>query len=185
MNFTRAGGILLHPTSLPGPYGVGDLGQSARNFINFLDAVKLRLWQVLPVNPTGYGNSPYQTLSAFAGNPLLISLDELVADQLLQPQDLQYESEFSQRRIKFQDVIPFHSEKLKLAYKNFVNGQAAFLNPAFDLFCHENTFWLEDYALFIALKEENELQLWTYWPPEIVRRDAQALQEARVRLFQK
>lgn len=185
MEFTRAGGILLHPTSLPGPYGIGDLGQSARNFINFLDATHLKLWQVLPVNPTGYGNSPYQTLSAFAGNPMLISLDELVNDQLLTKDDLHSEISWCKNKIKFQDVIPFHKEKLRLAYQNFIEGKAAFLSSAFDAFCHENKFWLEDYALFIALKEENDLKLWTFWLPEFVRRNADALQEARIRLFQK
>ncbi|MCA9735884.1 MAG: 4-alpha-glucanotransferase [Deferribacteres bacterium] len=182
MEFTRAGGILLHPTSLPGPYGIGDLGKCAQNFVEFLHNAKLGLWQVLPVNPTGYGNSPYQTLSAFAGNPLLISLDDLVSHGLLTKDDLHTTLEFSTDRIKYQDVMPFHAEKLHRAHENFRNGQAQHLKEAFERFCHENAFWLEDYALFIALKEAHDLQLWTYWSPELVKRDPLAISDWREKL---
>ncbi|KAA3616226.1 MAG: 4-alpha-glucanotransferase [Calditrichaeota bacterium] len=185
MEFTRAGGILLHPTSLPGPYGIGDLGQSARSFVDFLDQSKLRLWQVLPVNPTGYGNSPYQTLSAFAGNPMLISLDELITEGLLTEKDLSTDFQFTDRRIKFQDVIPFHNEKLRLAYKNFRNGSGRHLIPAFEDFCRDNEYWLQDYALFIALKEKHDLQLWTFWQPDLVKRDPVALEKYRHQLTEK
>ncbi|KAA3662677.1 MAG: 4-alpha-glucanotransferase [Calditrichaeota bacterium] len=185
MEFTRAGGILLHPTSLPGPYGCGDLGSSARKFVDFLHQTKLGLWQVLPVNPTGYGNSPYQTLSAFAGNPLLISLDELVQHGLLTHDDLKTNIKFPEDRIQFQDVIPFHAEKLRRSYQNFRNGCAQHLRDGFEKFCRDNAFWLEDYALFIALKEGHDLQLWTYWKPELVKREPEALSFWREKLAER
>src|SRR5262249_3397228 len=116
MSFPRASGILLHPTSLPGRFGVGDLGASAYEFVNFLEETGQSLWQILPLGPTGYGDSPYSCLSAFGGNPLLISLEALVADELLDQSDLDSAPEFPPSPpypIDYGRVIDFKSAMLK------------------------------------------------------------------------
>ena len=117
--FARSSGILLHPTSLPGNYGIGDLGDAAYNFVDWLEAHGQSIWQVLPLGPTSYGDSPYQTLSAFAGNPNLISLDYLVRDGLLWERDLIDVPPFPRNRVDFGWIIPYHNQKLALAHRNF------------------------------------------------------------------
>ena len=148
----RSSGILLHPTSLPGRYGIGDLGVGAYRFVDWLEAQGQSIWQVLPLGPTSYGDSPYQTLSAFAGNSNLISLDSLIEDGLLKKSDLADTPPFPKERVDYGWVIPYHNQKLALAYHNFSANSNLALNRAFSQFVGENQFWLEDFALFIALK---------------------------------
>ena len=175
----RSSGILLHPTSLPGPYGVGDLGSGAYHFVDWLEAQGQSIWQVLPLGPTSYGDSPYQTLSAFAGNSNLISLDVLVEAGLLQKSDLADTPPFPSDRVDYGWVIPYHNQKLALAYRSFSANSNPTLSRAFSHFVSENQFWLEDFALFIALKRQHKLRPWTDWERELRRRDASALAAAR------
>lgn len=175
----RSAGILLHPTSLPGRYGIGDLGAGAYRFVDWLAAQGQSIWQVLPLGPTSYGDSPYQTLSAFAGNSNLISLDRLVQDGLLDEGDLADAPPFPSNRVDFGWVIPYHNQKLKLAYYNFAANTEPALNQEFSQFASENQFWLEDFALFIALKRKHKLRPWTEWESELRRRESQALTAAR------
>src|SRR5512145_2166851 len=117
--FSRAGGVLLHPSSLPGPYGIGDLGPQAYGFVNWLASTGCKLWQVLPLGPTGYGDSPYQCFSAFAGNPYLISLDLLVEDELLTRDDLSEMPKFDEARVDFGLLIPWKLGLLRKAFSRF------------------------------------------------------------------
>ncbi len=182
MKFAREGGILLHPTSLPGRFGIGDLGEEAFAFIHFLAGAGMRLWQILPLGPTGYGNSPYQTLSAFAGNELLVNPDRLVQEGLLSKRDVEVSPPFPRGRVDFGRVIPFKMALLRRAYETFAAGRFAALRRRFETFCHEHAHWLEDYALFRAIKSEHNECLWTRWPKELVRREPGALQQAAARL---
>ena len=175
----RSSGILLHPTSLPGRYGIGDLGVGAYRFVDWLEAQGQSIWQVLPLGPTSYGDSPYQTLSAFAGNSNLISLDSLIEDGLLKKSDLADTPPFPKERVDYGWVIPYHNQKLALAYHNFRADPDPALNQAFSQFVGENQFWLEDFALFIALKRGHKLRPWTEWESELRRCDASALAAAR------
>ena len=143
----RSSGILLHPTSLPGKYGIGDLGAGAYRFVDWLEAQGQSIWQVLPLGPTSYGDSPYQTLSAFAGNSNLISFDRLVEDGLLNKGDLADTPPFPVDRVDYGWAIPFHNQKLALAYRNFAANPDPALAQAFRQFVSENRFWLEDFAL--------------------------------------
>ncbi len=175
----RSSGILLHPTSLPGRYGIGDLGAGAYSFVDWLEAQGQSIWQVLPLGPTSYGDSPYQTLSAFAGNSNLISLDRLIEDGLLDADDLADAPPFPGDRVDFGWVIPYHNQKLTFAYYNFAANPEPALNREFSQFVSENQFWLEDYALFIALKRKHKLRPWTEWQGELRRREPRALAAAR------
>ena len=178
----RNSGILLHPTSLPGPYGVGDLGAEAKRFVDFLVRAGQTLWQVLPLGPTGYGDSPYQCFSAFAGNPLLISLDGLVEDELLTPDDVRDPPPFPLDSADYGAVIPYRQALLARAAERFHDGASPALEPDFDAFCAAQASWLDDFALFMALKEEHDLTTWSTWPADLVARDALALEAARARL---
>ena len=175
MKFTRASGILLHPTSLPSPYGVGDLGQAAFEFVDFLHATGQSLWQVLPLGPTGYGDSPYQCFSAFAGNPLLISLDALVEEGWLTTNDLADVPRFSTERVAYGPVIEYKFAKLHRAHENFLRladeaAQADYLS-----FVKQHAHWLDDYALYRALKDEHGGAEWTKWEAYLRQREANAL----------
>ena len=154
MKFNRSGGILLHPTSLPGPYGIGDLGSQAYKFVDWLASTGCKLWQVLPLGPTGYGDSPYQCFSAFAGNPYLISFDGLIEDGLLTQNDFANMPDFNASCVDYGTLIPW---KLDLLLKAFLRFQSAFdaLHNEFDSFCADNASWLDDYALFMSIKEAN------------------------------
>ncbi len=185
MHFSRSGGILLHPTSLPGAHGIGSMGHSAVEFLHILLKSELKLWQVLPLGPTGYGNSPYQTLSAFAGNTLLISLNSLVEYGLLQPGDLEDAPDFEATRVEFGKVIPFYAAKLEQAWNNFSGTSHPQLHAEFDSFCHLNASWLEDYALFRALKDAHGGAAWTDWESELVHREQHALTVWRSKLAEK
>ncbi len=179
MALPRSSGILLHPTSLPGDYGIGDLGAGARQFVDWLAAHGQSIWQVLPLGPTSYGDSPYQTLSAFAGNSNLISLDRLVADGLLLPGDLADAPPFPRDRVEYGWIIPYHNQKLALAWRRFCADSDAALLRSFETFVAEHSFWLEDYALFVALKRAHSLRPWIEWESELSRCEPDALASAR------
>jgi 4-alpha-glucanotransferase len=174
----RSAGIILHPTSLPGPYGIGDLGPAAYQWVDTLVRAKQKWWQVLPLGPTGYGDSPYQCFSAFAGNPYLVSPEFLLRDGLLQPNDIG-EVNFPTDRVDFGPVIQFKVGILKQAWVNFQAGQAAYLRSDFDAFLSRYANWLADYALFMALKDAHGGASWLDWPIELVCRDPARLAVAR------
>jgi 4-alpha-glucanotransferase len=179
MAFERASGILLHPTSLPSPDGIGDLGPQAYRWIDFLAEAGCSLWQVLPLGPTGYGDSPYQCFSAFAGNPYLISPEALLADGLLIKKDLSDRPKFPIDRVDYGAVIPW---KLTLLDRAFAHFQAKATNPLrqdFAAFQSEAAHWLDDFALFMALKEAHHGAAWGEWPAPLRQREAQALAQAK------
>jgi len=176
----RASGLLLHVTSLPSPYGIGDLGSSAFLWVDRLHDAGQRWWQALPLGPTGYGNSPYQSLSSFAGNALLISPDYLVADGLLRAGDC--ESRFATNLADYEAVIPFKHRLIEKAWTYFQAGERRDLRHAYDDFCSKQSCWLEDYALFRALKAKYHGAYYLDWPPELVQRKPDALAGARRKL---
>src|SRR5215510_8937911 len=173
----RASGLLLHITSLPSPYGIGDLGSSAFLWVNRLHDAGQGWWQGLPLGPTGYGNSPYQSLSSFAGNGLLISPCCLMSDGLLQSSDC--ESHFASDVVDYDSVIPFKQRLLEKAWTKFKAGERKDLWPAYDEFCTTQANWLEDYALFRALKSKFEGAYYLEWPEELVQRRQDALVKAQ------
>jgi 4-alpha-glucanotransferase len=166
MKFNRSAGVLLHPTSLPGKFGIGDLGPSAFKFIDFLNETGCKLWQVLPLGPTGFGDSPYQNLSTFAGNPLLISPELLIQDGLLKITDLSGNEIFSTEKVDFGQLIPWKLSILELAYNNF-NKNRHNLGDEFEAFCDENFCWLDEYAIFMTLKELQGGGSWINWPESL------------------
>lgn len=174
---TRAAGLLLHPTSLPGPYGIGDLGPAAYDWVDALVKAKQRWWQMLPLGPTGYGDSPYQCFSAFAGNPYLISPELLQRDGLLTDGDLT-PPPFPADRVDFGPVIEYKLKLLNRAWENYQAGRAPGLRQLFSEFCRTEAAWLEDYALFMALKDAHGGQSWLEWPTELVLRDRVAMTQA-------
>jgi 4-alpha-glucanotransferase len=169
----------LHPTSLPGRFGVGDLGDEAYAFIDFLAASGQSLWQVLPLGPTGYGDSPYQCFSAFAGNGLLISPTRLIEDGLLSNDDLSAAPRSRPSRVDFGRVIVYKKTLLEKAYDNFKLLPQSALQADFARFRHENDWWLEDYALFRALKDAHGGVAWTDWEPRFAAREPDALGSVR------
>ncbi|MDQ2855336.1 MAG: 4-alpha-glucanotransferase [Acidobacteriota bacterium] len=179
MTFPRASGILLHPTSLPGRFGIGDLGAEAYRFADFLLASGQSLWQVLPLGPTGYGDSPYACYSAFAGNTLLISPERLVDAALLTTDDLADSPAFTGARVDFDRVHQFKDKILRTAFERFAATRNSDLRSDFESFCASQSSWLEDYALFRALKEVHGGRSWHEWDASFVRRDADALARAR------
>lgn len=181
----RSAGIILHPSSLPGPYGIGDLGPEAYRWVNFLADSGCSLWQVLPLGPTGYGDSPYQCFSASAGNPYLISPDALLAEKLLRPEDLASRPSFPEDRVDFGAVIPWKLGVLDQAFQYFQKLTASnALRKAYAEFHSANAAWLDDFALFMALKEAHGGQPWTTWEAPLRDRDPQALAQARQELDQ-
>ncbi len=177
----RLSGLLLHPTSLPGGHGIGDLGSEARAFVDFLVEAGQSLWQVLPLGPTGYGDSPYQSFSAFAGNPLLISLDTLVEDGLLRRKDLG-RPRLPEGEVDFAVVHANKDPLLNRAFENFEADADAGARASFARFRKEHERWLDDYALFMALKERNAGTAWNTWRTPIVVRDTATLERLRVEL---
>lgn len=175
----RTSGILLHPTSLPGPNGCGDLGPGAYHFVDWLASAGQSLWQVLPLMPIGPANSPYMSVSAFAGNPLLVDLDELVQRGWLAPITDQERSGFDDERIDFGRVVPFRLGKLRIAAETFLAKASAADKAAFAAYCTQEKSWLDDYALFMALDEHFAGRLWPDWDAPIARRDKKALDKAR------
>ena len=175
MPFPRASGLLLHPTSFPSQFGIGDLGQEAYKFVDFMAKSGQQLWQVLPLGPTGFGNSPYMCYSAMAGNPLLISLEQLQEQQLLQAKDLKLGMGFRSETIAYEQVIPIKLGLLRLAYQNFKSGAVPGLHQAFREFCQARSHWLEDFALFMALKDAHWGAAWNTWPKDIAQRQPAAM----------
>jgi len=174
----RRSGILLHPTSFPGPYGIGDLGEQAYVFLDWLAQGKQHLWQVLPLGPTGFGDSPYQCFSAFAGNPLLIDPEDLLHRGYLFRHDLAVPA-FPQERVDYGPVIQWKQTLLRKAFAGFEQTSP----PArFEAFREEEKAWLEDYALFMALKDAHGGQPWYAWEPALRDREPAALDSARGRL---
>lgn len=189
MNFPRASGILLHPTSLPGPFGIGDLGPAAYAFADFLHDSGQSLWQVLPLGPTGYGGSPYASYSAFAGNTLLIGPEQLVSEGLLGRSDLPSPSAISpfSEQVDFAQVETVKSALLRQSFERYKHAVrddsgSSDLRNDFEDFVRENSVWLEDYALFRALKDVREGRAWNEWEPELAQRRPAALARAREQL---
>jgi 4-alpha-glucanotransferase len=177
----RSSGVLLHPTSLPGPYGIGDLGDAAFEWIDALAHARQRWWQILPLGPTGYGDSPYQCFSAFAGNPYLISPERLMADGLLVREDVAG-VHFPAGRVDFGPVIEFKVRLLATAWARFQGGAGAHLRPEFEAFVAANAGWLDDFTLFMALKDANQGRSWQEWDAELRLRAKAPLAAASSRL---
>ena len=177
----RASGILLHVSSLPSRYGIGDLGPAALAWVDRLHEAGQSWWQALPLGPTGYGNSPYQSLSSFAGNELLISPERLIEEGLLRAADC--EPKFlPSSAIDYAAVIPFKRRIVEKAWSNFRTGAFGELQTAYKQFCSTHRHWLEDYALFRALKVRHNDAYYLEWPTELVRRFPAALEHARRQL---
>ena len=175
---TRSSGILLHPTSLPGRFGIGDFGPTAYAWIDQLVRARQKWWQILPLGPTGYGDSPYQCFSAFAGNPLLISPELLVKDGLLMPDDLSA-GPFRQDRVIFGRVVDWKKGLLTRAWANFQAKRDRVLHDAVEEFSGQRAQWLEDFSLFMALKEAHGGVSWLQWPEPIRLREPAAINDAR------
>lgn len=179
---SRVSGILLHPTSFPSRFGIGDLGPQAREFIDFLVETGQQLWQVLPLGPTGFGNSPYMCYSALAGNPLLISPERLRDSGLLSESDFADLPEFTHDRVQYDHVAPIKMGLLEKACENFKTRATAEHKQQFAAFCESKAYWLDDYALFMELKHANEGASWHTWEPAIAWRKPDALEQCRRRL---
>ncbi|MEW6234694.1 MAG: 4-alpha-glucanotransferase [Candidatus Omnitrophota bacterium] len=182
MIFERASGLLLHPTSLPGRYGIGDLGGSVYEFINFLHQSGQHYWQVLPLGHTGYGDSPYQSFSAFAGNPLLLSLELLRQKSWLTQNELDSLPSFPDDHVDYGAVIPAKLRLLQIAAKRFREKLSKSDRDNYHRFLEDNHWWLDDYALFIALKDRHKGAVWTQWPPELAHRNKEAIDHWNQRL---
>ncbi len=175
----RCAGVLLHPTSLPAPHGVGDLGPAARRFAEWLAEAGQAIWQVLPLAPTGYGDSPYQALSAFAGNPLLVSLEDLREEGWLSDADLAGAPDLPRGEVDYARVAPWKAGILTRAAERFAADAAPPLQADLDGFRAREAGWLNDFALFLALKERHGGVAWMEWDPPLARREPRALAAAR------
>lgn len=175
MSFPRSSGILLHPTSFPSHFGLGDLGPEAYRFIDFLVASRQKLWQILPLGAPGFGNSPYLAYSAMAGNPFLISPERLCDQGLLTDQDLQVTAEFPLDRAAFEDAEVLKLEVFRKAYSAFEKSADGELQQAFHSFCDAKSFWLDSYALFMAIKQAHNGAGWTAWEQGLVKREPDVL----------
>jgi 4-alpha-glucanotransferase len=173
----RASGVLLHPTSLPGAHGCGDVGPEARAFARWLRDAEQRWWQMLPVGPVGYGNSPYSAHSAFAGSPLLVSLDRLVEDGLLPRRTLADAPPFPSGRVDYAAARAWREQHLRTAFAAFAKRTSD--HGPFEVFCAENAAWLEDFALYTAIKRAHGERSWIDWEPALRARDPGALDRAR------
>ena len=174
----RCAGILLHPTSLPGPFGIGDIGSGARAFVDFLAEAGQSLWQVLPLGPTGYGDSPYASFSAFAGNPLLIDLERLAEEGDLERAELDAAPSFPTGTVDYGAVIPWKRGLVARAAARFRRSARGRRRDAFERFCAENADWLEDFALFMAIKDHHGGAPWDTWDWALASRQPEALREA-------
>ncbi len=177
----RSAGILLHPTSLPGPYGIGDLGPASYEWVDVLARAGQTWWQILPLGPTGFGDSPYQCPSAFAGNPYLLSPELLSRDGLLKGNEAHVPN-FPAHVVEYGNVIKYKLDLLRSAWENFRGGAAPALKGALEEFATREASWLDDYALFMALKDAHQGADWQRWPEELVLRKPEALEAARKRL---
>lgn len=174
----------MHPTSLPGDFGIGDLGLEALRLVDFLAESQQRYWQILPLGPTGYGDSPYQCFSAFAGNTLMISPELLAEDGLVTADDLAAKPEFPAHKVDFGAVLAWKNQLLAKAYAGFHRSTSVDLRGKFERFSQENEFWLDDYALFRSIKTMHGERPWYEWNSELKLRDPAAISAARERLFQ-
>jgi len=172
---SRSSGILMHISSLPGKFGIGDLGKSAFNFVDFLADTGTKYWQVLPLNPTGYGNSPYQGLSAFAGNSLFIDPYQLAELRLLEAEDISTSPGFPSQQVNFSKVIRYKGRLLKKAFSAFYVNKKSPLKVEFENYKESNQPWLEDYCLFMATRENYQLASWKNWPNPLKYREPQAI----------
>ncbi len=183
MDLKRVSGILLHPTSLPGPFGIGDIGPQAYRFVDFLADTGQSLWQILPLGPIGYGNSPYMSFSAFGGNPLLISLERIVDAGLLDPADIENPPSFPHNRVTYSAVNQYKMPLLMKSYQRFKDSLPAGHREDFHLFCQQNAYWLDDYALFMSLRRTQQNQMWVTWDESIIKRSPEKLIELRHELI--
>jgi 4-alpha-glucanotransferase len=175
----HASGVLVHVTSLPSPYGIGELGPAAFSMIDRLQAAGQSWWQALPLGPTGYGDSPYQSLSSFAGNGLIISPDGLIEEGLLRASDCDDGRLFPKNAVDYDVVIPFKHKLFEKAWNTFCAMPRSALRLDYDQFCVEQAHWLDDYALFRALKARHGGVSYLEWPEALVYREPVALAEAR------
>ncbi|MCD5415068.1 MAG: 4-alpha-glucanotransferase [Clostridiales bacterium] len=179
MRFERSSGLLLHPTSLPSKYGVGDLGEEAYKFIDFLKNTKQKIWQILPLNPPGYGESPYQCFSAFAGNVLLISIDRLMQSGLLTEEEILVVPDFSEIEVEFSKVKRFKDELFIKAFSRFDSSRES---ERYSKFKEENKYWLDDFCFYMAIKEYFDYRAWNYWDKDIAFRNEDAIKKYRSKL---
>lgn len=175
----RASGVLLHPTSLPGPGGIGDLGAAARRFVDFLAASKQTYWQMLPLNPIGLGSSPYAARSAFAGNPLLISLQQLIERGWLERSNLENVPQRPPERAQYDQAAVHKQAALSRAHERFLAGATRAERVALDDFCKRQRAWLEDFAFFVALRDQHGGKGWLEWDEPLARRRPDTLAAAR------
>jgi len=175
MKNDRASGILLHPTSLPGKYGIGTLGKACFDFIDFLVRAGQTYWQILPLGPTGYADSPYQCFSAHAGNPNLIDLDLLVKSKLLEGEDLEDFPHLSENQVEFDAVQKARLPILKKAFERFLHYADNIDKMAYRNFLKEQSKWINDYALFMAIKSNRGQRPWYQWEESLKMRDPEAL----------
>jgi 4-alpha-glucanotransferase len=182
MAFPRSSGILLHPTSFPSRFGIGDLGIEAYKFVDFLAESNQQLWQLLPLGPTGYGNSPYMCYSSMAGNPLLISPEKLQDQGLLSDEDFANLPEFPVDRIDYERVMQTKMPMLRQACDRFQANASEFEQKQFTGFCEATANWLEDYALFMALHYTFEETSWHTWEPDIAKAEPEAVDKWRQKL---
>lgn len=167
MSFSRRCGILLHPTSLPSSYGIGDLGKEAYRFVDFLKNSNQSYWQILPLGTVGFGESPYQSFSAFAGNPLIISIDKLIEKGYLSKSDVQGTPKFDKDKVQFNTVKVYKEKLLRNAFKSFINN----IPDDYSDFCKKNSIWLDDFGFFMAIKDYYKGIAWYEWDEKIAKRD--------------
>lgn len=179
---TRTSGVLLHPTSLPSPYGIGDMGIDAYEFVDFLQKSGQHLWQTLPLTPTGFGDSPYQSFSAFAGQPLIISPAFMKELGLIKAEELADCPTGDDRVVDYGTIIPWKNKILQLAFERFAEVKDALLLEEYEVFLEENRYWLEDYALFMSCKEAHEGKEWLSWEEEY-RRPTKAVKAKMLKTF--
>ena len=175
MEQNRSAGILLHPTSLPGPDGIGDLGPEVFRWIDFLSQTGCQFWQILPLGPTGYGDSPYQCFSAFAGNPYIISATALLDQGLLTRSDLEDRPNFPLERVEYGPVIDWKVELLHRAFNNFKQGDFSSLKQAFKTFAESEKEWLAPFTVFMAIKAQEGGVAWDQWPEALRQREPKAM----------
>ncbi|MGA8539724.1 MAG: 4-alpha-glucanotransferase, partial [Terriglobales bacterium] len=183
MSFPRASGILLHPTSLPSRGGVGDFGPAAYAFADFLSSARQGLWQVLPLGPLGFGDSPYSTTSAFAGNPLLVSLERLADRGWIDHAQL---GDLAGCAGPVDYPAVFH-QKLPLLFEaahNFVRSATANARSRYENFCRQNQWWLDDFVLYDGLRARFKLESWNRWPRELTHREPAALEKAHLEMLE-
>ena len=179
----RKSGLLLHPTSLPGRFGIGELGVEAFRFVDFMAACGQQIWQTLPLGPTGYGNSPYMCYSALAGNPMLISLELLRDHGFLTDDGFAHVPEFPTYRVDYDRVIATKTTLLKKSCENFRTHASPIQQAKFSAFCETKAYWLDDFALFMALKDAHQGASWHTWEPAIAQRKPEALEQWQQRLL--